>query len=151
MTAEDAGPGIARAAIPRPADVLPHRPPFLFVDEIVELAPGESARGRWTLTGEEAFFSGHFLGRPTLPGVLMVEALAQVGAFAVLSDARYQGKLPLFGGIDRARFRRQVGPGDTLELAVTLGRMSARAGTGSGVATVAGEKACEAELFFVIV
>ena len=131
--------------------MLPHRPPFLFVDEIVDVEPGQSAHGRWTLTGDEAFFAGHFPGRPTLPGVLMVEALAQVGAIALLTDPRYEGKLPLFGGIDRARFRRQVVPGDTLDLAVTLGRMSARAGMGSGLASVDGAKACEAELFFVIV
>ena len=135
---------------PRPADVLPHRPPFLFVDELVEIVPGESARGRWRLSGEEAFFAGHFPGRPTLPGVLMVEAIAQLGAVAVLNDARYRGKLPLFGGIDRARFRRQVGPGDTLDLEVRMTRLSARAGTGSGTASVGGQRACEADLLFVI-
>jgi 3-hydroxyacyl-[acyl-carrier-protein] dehydratase len=80
----------------------------------------------------------------------MVEALAQVGAVAVLADPRYRGKLPLFGGIDRARFRRQVGPGDTLELAVTMDRLGASAGKGSGVATVAGAVACEVSMLFVI-
>lgn len=134
----------------RPEEVLPHRPPFLFVDEVVEVVPGQSARGRWRLTGSEAFFAGHFPGRPTLPGVLMVEAIAQLGALAVLSDERYRGKLPLFGGIDKARFRRQVVPGDTLELSISLGRMSARAGTGHGSATVEGNVTCEADLLFVI-
>src|SRR5690606_37493060 len=143
--------GVGGVSLPEPASVLPHRPPFLFVDELVRLEPGVSAVGRWHLTGDEAFFAGHFPGRPTLPGVLMCEAIAQVGAIAVLTDERYAGRLPLFGGLDGARFRRQVGPGDTLELEVTMGRLSSRAGRGSGRATVGGELACECELLFVIV
>jgi 3-hydroxyacyl-[acyl-carrier-protein] dehydratase len=138
-------------ALPAPADVLPHRPPFLFVDEVVALQPGTSATGRWHLAGDEWFFAGHFPGRPTLPGVLMCEAIAQVGALAVLMDERFAGKLPLFGGLDGARFRRQVVPGDTLELTVELGRMSARAGKGHGRATVDGHVACECDLLFVVV
>src|SRR6187200_749920 len=126
-----------------PADVLPHRPPFLFVDEILEIVPGVSARGSWRLTGDEWFFAGHFPGRPTLPGVLMCEAIAQVGAIGVLTDERYAGKLPLFGGLDGARFRRQVVPGDELTLEVELGRLSARAGKGSGRALVGGDVACQ--------
>jgi 3-hydroxyacyl-[acyl-carrier-protein] dehydratase len=135
----------------RADDYLPHREPFLFITDLSSVEPGQSATGSWQLTGEEAFFAGHFPGRPTLPGVLMVESLAQLGAVAVLSDPKYAGKLPLFGGIEKARFRRQVLPGDRLDLEVTLGRMSARAGKGSGRATVNGELACQAELLFVLV
>jgi len=137
--------------IPEPIDVLPHRPPFLFLTAVTSVEPGHSARGNWQLTSSEPFFGGHFPGRPTLPGVLMIEALAQLGAFTVLLDPRYAGKLPLFGGIERARFRRQVVPGETLELEVTLERMSARAGKGHGTAHVEGQKACETDLLFVIV
>ena len=135
----------------RPDELLPHRPPFLFVDEIVELVPGERARGRWSLTGDEWFFAGHFPGRPTLPGVLMCEAIAQVGALAVLADERYAGKLPLFGGLDGARFRKQVGPGDTLVLEAEMGRLSSRAGKGTGRALLDGQVATECDLMFVIV
>lgn len=135
----------------RPDEVLPHRAPFLFVDAIDELVIGSRAVGRWKIRGDEWFFPGHFPGRPTLPGVLMCESIAQVGAYALLSDPARQSKLPLFGGLDAARFRRQVVPGDELVITVDLGRMSARAGKGSGTARVSGEVACECELMFVLV
>ena len=139
------------SSFPAPSEIIPHRPPFLFVDSLTALQPGVSATGLWHLTGSEDFFVGHFPGRPTLPGVLICEAIAQVGACAILSDAKFANKLPLFGGLDGARFRRQVVPGDVLEISVQLGRMSARAGKGAGVAKVNGEIACECELLFVII
>jgi 3-hydroxyacyl-[acyl-carrier-protein] dehydratase len=133
-----------------PREILPHREPFAFITSIDEVVPGESARCSWVLTGDEPFFAGHFPGRPTLPGVLMLEALAQAGAIAALQDERFAGKLLLFGGVDKARFRRQVLPGDTLSLEMTMGRMSARAGKGAGVASVGGAVACQADLLFVV-
>jgi 3-hydroxyacyl-[acyl-carrier-protein] dehydratase len=139
------------SALPTPTSVLPHRPPFLFVDEVTELAPGTSAKGRWHLTGDEWFFAGHFPGRPTLPGVLLCEAIAQLGGVALLTGASYEGMLALFGGIDRARFRRQVEPGDVVELSVSMTRPSARAVKGSGTASVHGKIACECDLLVVLV
>jgi 3-hydroxyacyl-[acyl-carrier-protein] dehydratase len=136
---------------PKPDSLLPHRPPFLFVDELVELVPGERAEGYWRLRGDEWFFPGHFPDRPTLPGVLMLEALAQLGACAVLADDRYRGKLPLFGGADKIKFRRQVSPGDQLDLSVTMDRLGSRAGRGTGIAKVGDETAAQASLMFVLV
>lgn len=135
---------------PSPLEVLPHKPPFLFIDRISALDVGVSAVGHWKLSGDEWFFPGHFPGRPTLPGVLMCEAIAQLGAYTLLADPHHRSKLPLFGGIDGARFRRQVGPGDELEIQATLGHISSRGGKGSGRALLNGKVACECDLMFVL-
>ena len=133
-----------------PIDWLPHRAPFLLLDEMVSIDPGVRASGLRVLRGDEWFFPGHFPGRPTTPGVLLLESLAQCGAVAVLSDPKYTGRLPLFGGVERARFRRQVVPGDTVLLECEMTQLSARGGKGHGRATVDGKVAAEADLLFVL-
>lgn len=133
-----------------PEDWIPHRAPFLLIDRLLTIEPGVRASGEWLLTGDEWFFPGHFPGRPTTPGVLMLEAVAQVGAVAVLSDKRFTGRLPLFGGVENARFRRQVLPGDTLLLECEMTRLSPRGGKGHGRASVDGQVAAEADLLFIL-
>src|SRR6266436_1815781 len=131
-----------------PVSLLPHRPPFRFVDAVDELEPGRLAVARWRITGSEEFLAGHFPGNPIVPGVIQLEALAQTGGIAILSDARYAGTLPLFGGVEEVRFRRVVRPGDELVLTVEMERLSARGGWGRGVATVDDAIACKARLLF---
>jgi 3-hydroxyacyl-[acyl-carrier-protein] dehydratase len=130
--------------------LLPHRAPFLFVDEVDSCEPAAAVRARYRVTGDEPFLAGHFPGNPVFPGVLQLEALAQAGAIAVLADSRYADKLPLFGGVEDARFRRVVRPGDLLTLAVDIERLSARVGWGRGVATVDGAECCRARLLFAL-
>jgi len=121
------------------------------VDEILALAPGESARARWRADPAAAFFAGHFPGNPILPGVIIVEALAQTGALAALAEPQSEGKLALFAGIERARFRRVVRPGDELVLETRLTRRRGPLGEGQATATVGDEVACETTLRFALV
>jgi 3-hydroxyacyl-[acyl-carrier-protein] dehydratase len=130
--------------------IIPHRYPFLLIDRVVELQPGAHVVAIKSVTANEPQFTGHFPDRPIMPGVLMVEALAQAGAVAVLSLPEYHGKLALFAGIDECRFRRTVLPGDTLRLEVTLEKLRGVFGRGRGVASVDGEVAVEATISFVI-
>ncbi|MBQ6537332.1 MAG: 3-hydroxyacyl-ACP dehydratase FabZ [Eubacterium sp.] len=131
-------------------EIIPHREPFLLVDEIEEMTPGVSAVGYKNVTGEEGFFRGHFPEYPVMPGVLIIEALAQVGAISVLSLEENKGKLAFFGGIDKAKFRKQVVPGDRLKLEVEIIKCKGPMGVGHALATVDGQKAAEAEIRFMI-
>lgn len=130
--------------------ILPHRYPFLLVDRITECTPGEGAKGLKCVTANEPFFPGHFPGFRVMPGVLIIEALAQVGAVALLTQEGNQGKLALFGGIKNARFKRQVRPGDVLELSCQLTARKGPVGFGTAEARVDGQLACKAELTFAL-
>src|SRR5204863_8890888 len=128
--------------------IIPHRDPFLFLDEVLELEPGKRVVARKRVRADEWFFAGHFPERPIMPGVLMVEALAQAGAVAVLAQEENRGKLALFAGIDDVRFKRIVEPGDDLELVCELERLRGPLGRGKATATVDGQLAVRGVLTF---
>ena len=129
---------------------IPHRQPFLLIDKIVEMVPGERVVAIKNVTMNEPFFAGHFPGEPVMPGVLIIEAMAQTGACAILGMDAYKGKIAYFGGIDKAKFRAKVVPGDTLRLEVSIMKLKSMAGVGKGVAYVGDKKAAEAEITFMI-
>ncbi len=131
--------------------VIPHRPPFLLVDRIVELEPGVRAVGLKTFAPSEPFFQGHFPGNPIVPGVLQIEALAQVGCVAILSLPENKGKLVYFAAMDGVRFKRPVRPGDPLRLEVSIVKSRGRIGKGAAKATLNGDLVAEGELTFAIV
>jgi 3-hydroxyacyl-[acyl-carrier-protein] dehydratase len=131
-------------------EILPHREPFLLIDEVVELEPGVRVVARKRIREDEWYLAGHFPGRPIMPGVLLVEAMAQTGAVAVLADEANRGKLALFAGIDDVRFKRIVGPGDEVELTCELERVRGPIGRGKATATVDGELAARGTLTFAV-
>ncbi|MFC4661387.1 3-hydroxyacyl-ACP dehydratase FabZ [Oceanobacillus aidingensis] len=131
-------------------EVLPHRYPFLLVDQVKDIEEGKKVIAIKNVTANEPFFPGHFPDYPVMPGVLILEALAQTGAIAVLGIEENKGKIGFLAGVDKCRFKRQVKPGDQLELVVEIIRMKGPIGKGKGVATVNGEVACEAEITFAI-
>lgn len=132
-------------------EIIPHRYPFLLVDKIEEMEVGKTAVGIKNVTINEPFFQGHFPGHPVMPGVLIVEALAQVGAIALLSSEEYKGKLALFAGIDEVRFKKQVVPGDVLKLEVEIISVRRNIGKGKVLATVDGKVACKGTIMFGVV
>lgn len=131
-------------------EILPHRYPFLLIDRVTDMEQGKWARAVKCVTANETFFQGHFPGRPIMPGVLIMEALAQTGAAAILSEEENRGRLVVFGGIKNCRFKRQVTPGDVLELYCELTERRGPVGYGKAVAKVDGQVAAQGELSFVI-
>ena len=131
-------------------EILPHRDPFLLLDEVTAIEPGVRVVARKRVRDDEWYLAGHFPGRPIMPGVLMVEAMAQAGAVAVLAEEENRGKLALFAGIDGVRFKRIVQPGDELELTCELERVRGPVGRGKVTATVDGELAVRGTLTFAI-
>ncbi|KHD36536.1 3-hydroxyacyl-ACP dehydratase [Clostridium acetobutylicum] len=132
-------------------EIIPHRYPMLLVDRVEEIEPGKKAVGYKNVTFNEQIFQGHYPGKPIMPGVLMIEALAQLGGVAILSLDKYKGKKPILGAVKNAKFRRMVVPGDVLKLEIEIVKVKGPAGIGKGIATVNGEKAVEAEITFMIV
>ncbi len=132
-------------------NIIPQREPFLMIDEVEEYIPGESATAYKNVSLDEYYFKGHFPGNPIMPGVLIVESLAQTGAVAILSMEENKGKNALFGGIDKLRFKRQVVPGDRLKLEVKIIKKKGPIGIGEAIATVDGKVAAKGELTFAIV
>lgn len=131
-------------------EILPHRHPFLLVDVIEEVEPGKRAVGYKCVTFREDFFAGHFPREPVMPGVLVVEALAQVGAVALLSQEEFKGKIAYFGGINKCKFRGKVVPGDKLRLETNIIKSKGPMGVGEAVATVEGKEVVRAELTFAV-
>lgn len=131
-------------------EIIPHRYPMLLIDRVEELEAGKSIKAKKNVSVNEPFFQGHFPHEPVMPGVLIVEAMAQAGAVALLSMEEFKGKIAYFGGIDKAKFRKKVVPGDTLVLEVELTKVRSSAGCGKGIAYVDGKKVAEAELTFMI-
>ena len=130
--------------------ILPHRYPFLLIDRVLEMEEGKRCVALKNVTMNEPFFQGHFPQEPVMPGVLIIEALAQTGAVAMLSMEEFKGKIAFFGGIDKAKFRGKVVPGDTLRLEVEMINIKRNAGIGKGIAYVDGKKVAEGELTFMI-
>lgn len=130
--------------------IIPHRPPFLYIDRVLELAPGKSCTAIKNVSMNEPFFVGHFPQEPVMPGVVIVEAMAQTGAVAILSLEGYEGKTAYFGSIDKTKFRGKVVPGDTLRIEIEITKLKKTAGIGKGVAFVDDKKVAEGELTFMI-